>query len=434
MSGAMPERFHPSDYVDAITAGPRRFASDGKLLLEWTANHWSPVDDDDAEKEAFQWLYVHFKHAANKRNARDAVDALRLHVKTVPQITAEAVIPTRTGYVHVGDGGALALGPADPALGLRHCLRCAYDPAALAPRFMGFLGRVLPDGAVRRRVQEYVGYSLLGDARYQRAQMWIGTGANGKGVLANIVQALHGRVAAVALDQLDGFMLSSLVDASLVYVDEIPRKHIDEQRLKSMIAGERVSINRKYRDPLSIHVQAKWLILGNQLPIITDHSVGFWRRWDVVPFGETIPEAERIPNLAQHITRDELSGVLNWALEGLTRVLHRGGFDQHLPDAMTRTRREAQVETNSVAAWADDLGVALQVPCDRAKSGVFENYRIWCGANAMREVSVVQFWKRVRELFPGFAETRLRQSGTPRRLCNVHVPCGEPQGAVGALL
>jgi putative DNA primase/helicase len=434
MSKRLPEKFYPKLYVDAIVAGPRRFASDGKLLLEWKETHWSSVDDDDAEKEAFRWLADHFAYSAGKRNARAAVDALRLSAEPVPRVTADAVIPTLTGYVHVDERGALALRPADRALGLRHCLRCAYDPTAEAPRFVKFLERVLPDGAVRRRVQEYVGYSLLGDARYQRAQMWIGTGANGKGVLANIVQALHGRVAAVALVQLDGFMLSSLVDASLVYVDEIPRKHIDEQRLKSMIAGERVSINRKYRDPLSIHVQAKWLILGNQLPIITDHSVGFWRRWDVVPFGETIPEAERIPNLAQHITRDELSGVLNWALEGLTRVLHRGGFDQHLPDAMTRTRREAQVETNSVAAWADDLGVALQVPCDRAKSGVFESYRIWCGANAMREVSVVQFWKRVRELFPEFEETRLRQSGTPRRLCNVHVPCGEPRAAAGALL
>ena len=40
------------------------------------------------------------------------------------------------------------------------------------------------------------------DARYQRAQFWLGEGANGKGVLVNIVQALHGRIAAMALDKL----------------------------------------------------------------------------------------------------------------------------------------------------------------------------------------------------------------------------------------
>lgn len=62
---------------------------------------------------------------------------------------------------------------------------------------------------VRARVQEYKGYTLLGDTRFQRVQFWIGQGANGKGTPANIVQALHNRTAAVQLDDLGGFKTRS---------------------------------------------------------------------------------------------------------------------------------------------------------------------------------------------------------------------------------
>jgi hypothetical protein len=51
--------------------------------------------------------------------------------------------------------------------------------------------------------------------------------------------------------------------------------------------------------------------LGNHLPAITDHSTGFWRRWDVVPFSVTIPERERDPLLANTITVGKLPGHLN---------------------------------------------------------------------------------------------------------------------------
>jgi putative DNA primase/helicase len=323
--------------------------------------------------------------------------------------------------VHL-EGAELTLKPADPTLGLTHCLECGFEPEYAAPvRFNAFLARVLPDAAVRSRVQEYVGYTLLADARYQRAQFWLGEGANGKGVLANIVQALHGRIAAIALDQLAGFHLSVLVGASLVYVDEVPRKPIDEQRLKSMIAGERIPVDRKYRDPVSIHVRGKWLVLGNHLPAITDHSTGFWRRWDIVPFSVTVPERERDPMMASTIIKEELTGVLNWALAGLKRLQLRGGFDVLLPDAMTSTLREAKADTNSVVAWLEDIGVELQTGCDTLKDQVFEHYRRWCAANAMREVSVVQFWKRMKEHFKDLDESRIRVGGVQRRVCNVRI-------------
>lgn len=418
MSKERPPRFEPHLYASQLVARGG-IASDGALQYRWTGSHWSPQDEDDSERDAYHWLVQQHTAWASKENARKACGAACLFAPRLPALTREPVIPTRTGYVHL-HGADLVVRDADPQLGLTHCLDCEFLPDGPAPStFFRFLERVLPDAAVRARVQEYVGYTLLADARYQRAQFWLGEGANGKGVLANIVQALHGRIAAVALDQLAGFHLSVLVGASLVYVDEVPRKPIDEQRLKSMIAGERIAVDRKYRDPVSIHVRGKWLVLGNHLPAITDHSVGFWRRWDIVPFAVTIPEREREPLLAETIINKELSGILGWALEGLVRLQQRGGFEVVLPDAMAHTLHEAKADTNSVVAWVDDCGVAVGSSCCTPKERVFESYRTWCSNNAMREVSVVQFWKRMKDHIRGVEEFRTRVEGQQRRLCNV---------------
>ncbi len=413
--------FQPHLYAThAVTTGG--IASDSNLIYRWTGLNWEPVDEEEAEREAYHWLVAQEPAWASAENARKAVRAACLYSPRLPKLTEDVVIPTRSGYVHL-DGTNLVLRKADPALGLTHCLDCTYAPGGPAPqRFLAFLERALPDAEVRGRVQEYIGYTLLADARYQRAQFWLGEGANGKGVLANVVQALHGRIAAMALDQLAGFHLSVLVGASLVYVDEVPRKPIDEQRLKSMIAGERIPVDRKYREPLSIHVRGKWLVLGNHLPAITDHSTGFWRRWDVVPFSVTIPERERDPLLATTIIKTELSGVLMWALEGLVRLQARGGFDPVMPVAMLAMLQEAKADTNSVVAWIDDRGVSLQTTSDTPKDRVFEDYRGWCARSAMREVSVVQFWKRMHEHFSQMHEARVRDDGKQRRVCNVAVP------------
>lgn len=417
--------FRPHLYASHIVSSGR-VSSDRTLLYGWSGTHWSPKDEDEAEREAYHWLVKENFHWASADNARKACRAACLFAPPLPVLTRQVVVPTRNGYVHL-EGAELVLRPADPELGLTHSLECEFLAQGPAPtRFLAFLEQVLPDPQVRSRVQEYVGYTLLADARYQRAQFWLGQGANGKGVLANIVQALHGRIAAMSLDQLAGFHLSVLVGASLVYVDEVPRKPIDEQRLKSMIAGERIAVDRKYRDPVSIHVRGKWLVLGNHLPAITDHSVGFWRRWDIVPFSITIPERGRDPLLAQTIIGCELSGVLGWALEGLIRLQRRGGFDPVMPNAMASMLHEAKADTNSVVAWLDDCELETITVCSTPKERVFAHYRAWCSASAMHEVSMGQFWKRLKDQVKELQETRTRIDGQQRRMCNLDLGSAMP--------
>lgn len=416
-------RFDPHVYaMERVQAGGS--ASDGQLLYLWRGTHWFPLHDDEGEREAYQWLVRNDREHTTPENARRAHRAAILFANTLPTPIREVVVPCRNGYVHLRDG-ALCLEQARAALGLQYVLNCDFAPeAGHGQRFPYFLERVLPDLALRERVQEYAGYTLTADARHQRAQLWLGSGANGKGVLANILQALHGAVAAVSLDALDGFRIAGLIGASLIYCDEVPRTRINEQLLKSLIAGERVLVDRKYLDALSVHVRGKWLVLGNQLPRVSDHSAGFWRRWDVIPFTVTIPEAERDSLLADDIIRHELSGVLNWALAGLLRLEARGRFDPNPPEAMLAALRAAKVSTNSVLAWSEGCGVMAQGEPQVPKEQVYRHYRRWCAENGIAPMAAPRFWSSVREAVPDCREERHRKGGSQVRVCNLRIEEG----------
>lgn len=415
------KRFDPHRFAMTIASGA--YASDRQLLYRWTGNHWAVVDERDGETDAYRWIVQFDRDNASAENAKRAHRAAILWADLLPAPAGEIVIPCRNGYVVPRDDGIDFVAP-NPALGLRHVLNADYHAEKVpAPRFRDFLQRVLPDPAVRARVQEYIGYTLTGDARHQRAQFWLGSGANGKGVLANIVQALHGRPEAVQLDALEGFRLSVLIGASLIYCDEAPRGRINEQLLKSMIAGETIQVDRKYRDPVSIHVRGKWLVLGNHLPTITDHSTGFWRRWDIVPFSVTIPERERNPLLASHIRDHELAGVLQWALEGLLRLAKRGAFDPVLPVAMQSVLHDAKADTNSVQAWFDESAIAFDANPSSSKDDVYASYRSWCERNGLSPMASPRFWTRLRDIGP-IEESRKRSGSAQVRMCNVLLPPG----------
>lgn len=400
MSTAASRRppFVANRYAQELSKGDLHAAHGGEVL-KWSGTHWTSLEDDTLQRDVYDFLRKNEDDdRATKNNVDNAIKATLLHLPLLaaPPL-ATVVLPAMNGYVWIEDGTVM-LRPHDKSLGLRHCIKCNYTPGTSAPaRFLAFLEEILPDPDVRSRVQEYAGYMFLPDARFQHAQFWIGSGANGKGTLANILQAMHSRVASAQLNDLEGFNLANLPGASMIYCDEAPQHKINEQLLKTIIAGELVNVKRKYLGSVDTRITGKWLVLANHIPCITDQSAGFWRRWDVIPFEVTIPAASRDATLAEHVIRHELSGVLNWAIEGLLRLLARGRFDPTPPLAVQAALREAKLETNSVAAWWEETSGEVLADANTEKTKAYSYYADWARTHGMSPVSAPKFWKRITE-------------------------------------
>jgi len=398
-----PWPFPPEDsaqlkFCKMLNESGEQYKSRDGQMFTWCGTYWKIVPIGDLERVAIKFLSVTVPQKCSEKTAGSCAATAILNADPLDDPMPD-LIPCSNGCVYLKTG---ELHPHKHDYCLTYCLDCEYQPDEGSPKFDAFLTEALLDDAVREFLQEFAGYTLLPDCRHQLACWLIGGGGNGKSTFAQTMQALHSNPVSMSLDGLDGFKLAGLAGASLVYCDETPAR-IDEQRLKTLISGDSVQIDRKYRDPITLRPTAKWIVSGNSLPAISDHSDGFWRRWIIVPFN-TKPKAVQ-PLLAERIIDSELSGVLNWALEGLRRLLDRGAFPP-LPEGLKTSQDDGKRQSNSVAGWMEDVEAKLAEGRDSgmAKSHIYLDYQDWCGLNGVRPVSSMKFWERIKIAHPGLLE------------------------------
>lgn len=219
-------------------------------------------------------------------------------------------------------------------------LPVTYNPDSDCPRFKQFIEEIIPGQT--EFYQEWLGYHLLGDYRYQRCVILVGDGDNGKSTLLNVQTAFLGPENTTSLSlfklstnrfavaELDGKIANIAAD---IGPDEL--RHTGT--IKMLTGGDWISVERKNRDPFQIKNTAKLTFSCNQLPRTPDETLAFFKRFIVIVFDKVIPKEKQDTKLLETLTSDsELSGLFNWALEGLYRALERGYLAE--PDGLIERR------------------------------------------------------------------------------------------------
>jgi len=377
-----------------------RVANDS--LFSWANTYWQMESLNESEHHASHWLAA---TDPETYSAHTVSGMVRSCLKELPRLGEQApdVIPTLGGYLRLHQGAdgkhTFTVNPYDRQCRMRYCINASLPSDvewALARHghFFRFLNTVVPDQDVQRLLQEYAGYTLLGDTRFQMALMLLGPGANGKGVFCRVLSALHQKVTSVNLAGLDRFGMQQLLDATLVLVDEMPRSGIQDQTLKTILSGDAIFIDRKNRDGVMFNCRAKFVMAANHVSHGLDMSQGFWRRMILVDFGVTIPAHERDGNLHQKIIDAELGIVLKWAIDGLLRLLDRGYFAQ--TESSERTKRAARISSSSVLQYIEDIGQLQHTPgVFTTKDDIYQPYVNWCLKNRKQPSSSESFWTQI---------------------------------------
>jgi putative DNA primase/helicase len=115
---------------------------------------------------------------------------------------------------------------------------------------------------------------------------------------------------------------------------------------------------------------------------------GIWRRMLLIPFTESIPIEEQDPNLKNKLLK-ELSGILNWLLEGYVKWQTEG---LRIPECVKHSSLEYRGEMNKVLAFIDECCVVGEDFKEKYKD-VYECYRKWDNKPIGRGV----FKKRLQE-------------------------------------
>ena len=109
---------------------------------------------------------------------------------------------------------------------------------------------------------------------------------------------------------------------------DVGKKKIDDTAFLKMLTGrDPIRARGLYKDAITFVNYAKAIFALNQLPVIDDFSDGFKRRIKIIEFPNKFDGKEEITELDEAIIKaGELSGILNWSLEGLHRRLENNKF------------------------------------------------------------------------------------------------------------
>lgn len=282
-------------------------------------------------------------------------------------------------------------------------LSFAYDKKATAPIFKKYLDRVLPDEKVQAVLSEYLGYVFIRNGssgiKIEKFLSLSGGGSNGKSVLFEVLNALLGNenIEHYSLEELTdstGYSRAEIGNKLLNYSSETTSK-VNEAILKQIASGEPVSARSPYGKPFSLNQYAKIICNFNKPLTSVEHTHAFFRRFLNIPFEVTIPEEEQDRELHHKIINAELPGVMNWILEGLTRLLENKQFTYS--EAVEKSLEKFKLESNSVALFLDD-GNYYVCECETGSKELYGKYIAFCIQDGYRKVSQIVFNRRLKQL------------------------------------
>jgi putative DNA primase/helicase len=263
-------------------------------------------------------------------------------------------VAAANGVLDIGRDGEITIEDHNPEYEFLSVLGAAYDPDADCPRFEQFLTETVSDPSDRLKLQEYAGYCLMHwQLPYHKGLFLVGPTASGKSTFLDAIRGMLGDNATVNLTPQE--MTSGTFGGAELYGswanirNDIPAQMIENTgSFKEIVAGDPVKAEKKYEDPFMFEPNTKHLFSANQLPEASTDDEAFYRRILLVAFPETIPRPDRDARLDAKL-EDELSGILNWALEGLQRLQDQAGFTGDRPPGVTQNTWEKWC--NSVARF-----------------------------------------------------------------------------------
>lgn len=281
---------------------------------------------------------------------------------------------------------------------LTYQLPFSYDPKAKAPQWEAFLNEVQPDPQKQMVLAEYIGYVFAKHLKLEKTLILYGTGANGKSVVFDVINALLGKdnISNYSLESLGEPYYRAMIAGKLLnYASEISNR-LQSEKFKQLTSGEPVEARLPYGQPMILHDYARLAFNCNDLPRDVEHTEAFFRRFLIVTFDVTIPPGGRNPNLAREIVESELSGVFNWVLDGLKRLLIHRNFTQS--ESIDKALAQYRLEADSVAMYLAEEGYVPnpEHSFSQPLKELFKSYRGYCSESGYKSCGLTTFSKRLQ--------------------------------------
>lgn len=243
-----------------------------------------------------------------------------------------------------------------------------YNPEAKCPKWLAFLNLIMANSQEKiKYLQTLVGYCMTADTKTDVIPFCHGYGGNGKSTFWQVIRdkimgldAYGYEVDPDVLVQANSKFgrdsgireeIANLYGKRLVTAIELPDGELNTKKLKAMTGGEAQHGDRKYERGITYKPTYKIILSGNTEPTIKDPTDGTWRRVKKIPFTVKIPNP--IDGFEETFN-DELSGILNWMIEGSLRWQNEGLKDP----------KEVVDATDEYRATQDNMAIFITEKCE----------------------------------------------------------------------
>ena len=243
-------------------------------------------------------------------------------------------------------------------------------------------------------LQKAIGYALTGSTEHECLFMLYGaTTRNGKGTLCETLVRMLGDYARTAKPETIGTKyqpngsgpsedIARLNGARFVNISE-PDKSLtlSAALVKSLTGNDTITARYLHENSFEFRPHFKLFINTNHLPQITDMTLFTSNRVKVIPFERHFEECEQDHGLKARFEQPEnLSGILNWAIDGLHKLLAEGFAT---PGCIRQAIEAYRKSSDKIAQFVEECLIRGD---DREvrTSEVYSRYQEWCQGNGYR--------------------------------------------------
>lgn len=278
-----------------------------------------------------------------------------------------------------------------PDLLLSKICNVEYQPGATCKEWEKFLLEIMQgDKEKIKYLQKIAGLSLTGNTEQETCFILYGsTTRNGKSTFCETLIYLLGDYAltmkpeTLAVKQnLDSRQASGdvarLAGCRLCNASEPPKRMLfDTALLKSLLGRDSITARHLHQREFSFIPKFKLVINTNYLPTITDDTVFSSGRINVISFDRHFEPQEQDKHLKDKLrSSSELSGILNWCIEGL-RLYRQQGLEP--PKTVQNATETYRIDSDKIGNFINEC-LTKTGKNSKAKD-IYEVYIKWCDDN-----------------------------------------------------
>ncbi|MDO8517242.1 MAG: phage/plasmid primase, P4 family [Nanoarchaeota archaeon] len=332
------------------------------------------------------------KDYAKNNTIQEILEKIKRRTKTTRSITD--IIPDKkrcleNGVLDLEDINDIKFIPHSRTYNFRTKFPIIYDINATCPNILKFINETFDEDDIPV-VQEWFGFHIIRLYIYKKSMICYGPKDTGKSkILLLLTKFVGNNISGLSIQEIGrakAFDLLDMKDKDANICDDLQSSDVNSVGgFKKAIGDAQLNGEQKGGERISFRNTAKNTNACNKIPApnkdVNDEA--FYDRLLLIPVDNVVPKEKQNSDLLNELTTPkELSGLLNWAIEGYIRLVKQNKFSYNKTAEENRQIMQRNGK-NLLADFAQTILVQANGE-SISKECMYQIYCAWCNEQKMK--------------------------------------------------